>query len=211
MARSLAPGARAVRRVLAVCTPAPCQGGHAGERAQVTLPKAVLKQSLWMGNWPLSEQRHPTACKAKTQTAPEHKTPSQTLGVRKNPPVSPPPHPPGNTRSSSGSSHLRLRPNSRSHVNAASLCLSASQNWYILSSLTPRTRDQEIVTTARIPGQSGAGVRGIRNQYSHLLPPDICSFKPGILFSFFLSFFPFFFGPHLRHMEVSRLGVESEL
>ena len=33
-----------------------------------------------------------------------------------------------------------------------------------------------------------------------------------ILFlSFFLSFFFFFLGPHPRHMEVPRLGVESEL
>ena len=31
-------------------------------------------------------------------------------------------------------------------------------------------------------------------------------------FSFFLSFFFFvFLGPHLQHMEVPRLGVESEL
>lgn len=128
-----APGASAVRTALATCTPAPCRRGHAGERAQVTSPaardtppKAVLEQSPGLGNRPLVAHRHPTACKAKTRAAPKHKTPSQTLGVQKNPPVSPPPHPPGDTRGS-GSSR-RLRTDSQSHGNAVSLCLSAPKS-----------------------------------------------------------------------------------
>ena len=36
----------------------------------------------------------------------------------------------------------------------------------------------------------------------------LCSFVPGFLFFFFLFSF---LGPQLRHMEVPRLGVESEL
>ena len=133
----LAPGASAIRRALAACMPAPSQKVHAGERApggpslaaRGTLPKAALEQSHMLGNWPQLEQRHPTACKAKTQTAPKHKTPSQMLSVRKSPPVSPPPHPPGNTRTSgSSSSHFHPRPNSPSHMKAASLCLSAPKN-----------------------------------------------------------------------------------
>ena len=32
-----------------------------------------------------------------------------------------------------------------------------------------------------------------------------------MLFSFLFSFFPFFLGPHLWHMDVPRLGVKWEL
>ena len=41
-------------------------------------------------------------------------------------------------------------------------------------------------------------------------PPDQLSYSFGFGFFFFFSLFVFS-GPHLRHMEVPRLGVESEL
>ena len=47
------------------------------------------------------------------------------------------------------------------------------------------------------------------------LPPSFCSplLSCCLFFPLFLSFFLFFFflGSHLRHMEVPRLGIESEL
>ena len=46
-----------------------------------------------------------------------------------------------------------------------------------------------------------------------LLPPPSCACAPSCTrcLSLFFFFFPVFSGPHLQHMEVARLGVQSEL
>lgn len=77
-------------------------------------------------------------------------------------------------------------PNSQSHVNATSLCLSAPKNragvMYIPSSSKPRTRDREIVTAESPRTGRGGDVGYVKSTQSSVVPHEICFFKPGILF-----------------------------
>ena len=80
---------------------------------------------------------------------------------------------------------------------------------------TPSSTDHTPVSSPshRLPGSLTLSfcpqLLSHRSQYPR--PPVSLTVSLAAVFSFFLSFHSFSLGPHLQHMEVLRLGVESEL